>query len=378
MVKKLISILSVCMFYQNPSAQSGNFMQDSIEWQTRLCVGYNGDREGIQYKFPYKFLVEGDTLIGDKACKKLYVQKGGDKRTAEYLEAVYEEGQKVAKGKSQQAKVAKGNTLASAQPAAQRVDTASIVRAATVMQSDAEASADSISAAAKETEKPQSKAKERKKDVEQLSSLLQQEKEKYERSLKLRTLWCIELVLVILFIATFLVLHYRLRMIRLQREHKRLLQQQEGHHQQRVEAVETQQSQQAEDVMAFLKKYMQQRIEAVQKLGQSVFLTPQEWKDVEHVLNAINGNCIAHVREGFPDLREEDIRLCILTLLGLSNRSIGNIYGLTISAVQHRKLKLKKDGFGESDADTTLEQVLARIKQQNNQPQTGTEDQAKQ
>ena len=42
------------------------------------------------------------------------------------------------------------------------------------------------------------------------------------------------------------------------------------------------------------------------------------------------------------------------------------------------KLKLKKDGFGEPDADTTLEQVLARIKQQNNQPQTGAEDQAKQ
>jgi hypothetical protein len=214
------------------------------------------------------------------------------------------------------------------------------------------------------------------------SLLLQQEvenqREAYERSLKLRTLWGIEVVLVILFVATFLVLHYRLRMIRLQREHKRLLQQQEGHHQQRVEAVETQQSQQAEDVMAFLKKYMLQRIEAVQKLGQSVFLTPQEWKDVEHVLNAINGNCIAHVREGFPDLREEDIRLCILTLLGLTNRSIGSIYGLTVSAVQHRKLKLKKDGFGEPDADTTLEQVLARIKQQNNQPQTGAEDQAKQ
>ncbi|MBR2153331.1 MAG: hypothetical protein IJ901_01770, partial [Bacteroidaceae bacterium] len=84
-------------------------------------------------------------------------------------------------------------------------------------------------------------------------------------------------------------------------------------------------------------------------------------KDVEHTLNAINGNCIAHVRKDFPRLHEEDIQLCILTLLGLSNRAIGNIYGLTISAVQHRKLKLKKDGFGEPDADTTLEQVLTRV-----------------
>ena len=57
-------------------------------------------------------------------------------------------------------------------------------------------------------------------------------------------------------------------------------------------------------------------------------------------------------------MQEDDIRLCLLTRLGISNRVIGNIYCITISAVQHRKLKLKKDVFGETNPDITLEQIL--------------------
>ncbi len=41
-----------------------------------------------------------------------------------------------------------------------------------------------------------------------------------------------------------------------------------------------------------------------------------------------------------------------------ADRTIGNIYCITVSAVQHRKLKLKKDVFGESNPDVTLEKIL--------------------
>ena len=46
------------------------------------------------------------------------------------------------------------------------------------------------------------------------------------------------------------------------------------------------------------------------------------------------------------------------TRLRLTNRAIGNIYGVSISAVQHRKLKLKKETFGEDNPDIPIEQVL--------------------
>ena len=93
-------------------------------------------------------------------------------------------------------------------------------------------------------------------------------------------------------------------------------------------------------------------------IGLSGCSDDDEWGEIERTLNAIDNDRFAHIREQHPDMQEDDIRLCILTRLGISNRTIGNIYCITISAVQHRKLKLKKDVFGESNPDITLEQVI--------------------
>ena len=87
-------------------------------------------------------------------------------------------------------------------------------------------------------------------------------------------------------------------------------------------------------------------------------LSSREWSEVERTLDAIDADRFTRLRQRFPDLREEDIQLCILTRLRLTNRAIGNIYGVSISAVQHRKLKLKKEVFGEPDPDLPFEQVL--------------------
>ena len=119
------------------------------------------------------------------------------------------------------------------------------------------------------------------------------------------------------------------------------------------------------EVVAFLQNYILERTEVIKKLNLSndsrVVLNQREWAEVERTLNAIDGNRFANIREQYPEMQEDDIRLCILTRLGLSNRAIGNIYCITISAVQHRKLKLKKDMFGESNPDITLEQILTSI-----------------
>ena len=114
--------------------------------------------------------------------------------------------------------------------------------------------------------------------------------------------------------------------------------------------------------MAFLQQFILERTEVMKKLNHSgdslITLNPHEWGEIERTLNAIDNNRFARIREQHPTMQEDDIRLCILTRLGLSNRTIGNIYCITISAVQHRKLKLKKDVFGECNPDITLEQIL--------------------
>ena len=140
----------------------------------------------------------------------------------------------------------------------------------------------------------------------------------------------------------------------MQEQEKRQLQQ-EAEHQKTL-------LHQANEVVTFLQGFILERTEVLKKLNQSgdslIYLTPHEWSEIERTLNAIDNNRFAKLREQYPNMQEDDIRLCILTRLGLSNRAIGNIYCITISAVQHRKLKLKKDVFGESNPEITLEQIL--------------------
>ena len=157
--------------------------------------------------------------------------------------------------------------------------------------------------------------------------------------------------LVILAIVS--VVRYRMRA---QRQERHQLQQ-EAEHQKTL-------LHQANEVVMFLQNFILERTEVMKKLNQGgdslIYLSPHEWSEVERTLNAIDNNRFANLREQYPNMQEDDIRLCILTRLGLSNRTIGNLYCITISAVQHRKLKLKKDVFGEINPDVTLEQLLTK------------------
>ena len=166
-----------------------------------------------------------------------------------------------------------------------------------------------------------------------------------------RTLLMTIVASLIVILAIVLLIRNRMH---IQEQEKRQLQQ-EAEHQKTL-------LHQTNEVVAFLQSFILERTEVLKKLNQSgdslITLSLHEWSEIERTLNAIDNNRFANLREQYPDMTEDDIRLCILTRLGLSNRTIGNIYCITVSAVQHRKLKLKKDVFGETNPDITLEQVL--------------------
>ncbi len=168
-----------------------------------------------------------------------------------------------------------------------------------------------------------------------------------------RTLLITIVASLIVILAIVLVVRYRMQV---QRQEKRQLQQEAEHQKTQLH--------QTNEVVAFLQDFILERTEAMKKLNQSsdslIYLSPHEWSEIERTLNAIDNNRFANLREQYPNMQEDDIRLCLLTRLGISNRTIGNIYCITVSAVQHRKLKLKKDVFGESNPDITLEQILTK------------------
>ena len=173
----------------------------------------------------------------------------------------------------------------------------------------------------------------------------------YRSQMYARTILIIIIASLIVIVAMVLVVRYRMQA---QRQEKLQLQQEAAHQKTQLH--------QANEVVAFLQNFILERTEVMKKLNQSgdslITLSLHEWSEIERTLNAIDNNRFAHIREQYPNMQEDDIRLCILTRLGISNRTIGNIYCISISAVQHRKLKLKKDVFGETNPDITLEQIL--------------------
>ena len=194
----------------------------------------------------------------------------------------------------------------------------------------------------------------------------------YRNQLYARTLLIVIIAAAIIILVVVMALRYRIRMIHRQREYEQsklenelFMQEQEKHRLQQEAEHQKTQLHQANEVVAFLQNFILERSEVMKKLNQQnqrgdslITLKAHEWKEIERTLNAIDNDRFAHIREQYPDMQEDDIRLCILTRLGISNRTIGNIYCITVSAVQHRKLKLKKDVFGEANPDITLEQVI--------------------
>ena len=168
-----------------------------------------------------------------------------------------------------------------------------------------------------------------------------------------RTLLITIVASLVVILAIVLAVRYKMRA---QYQEKRQLQQEAKHQKTLLH--------QANEVVAFLQNFILERTEVMKKLNQSgdslICLSLHEWSEIERTLNAIDNNRFANIREQYPNMQEDDIRLCLLTRLGISNRAIGNIYCITVSAVQHRKLKLKKDVFGETNPNITLEQILNR------------------
>jgi len=235
----------------------------------------------------------------------------------------------------------------------------------------AEEAEEAIDSAFERVEQLYFKVLEQKDDYYQ--TVVQQERENerlaYTSSLHRRMFVAGIIIFFFLTCGAWLLMRYRMKLIRQQRQHERERHEQEtrlNEQKNRLLRQETEMQQErlkkADEVIAFLQSYILQRTEVVRKLSQTtdahITLSEREWGEVERTLNAIDDDRIKRIRQMYPDMDEDDIRLCVLTRLQLTNRTIGNLYCISISAVQHRKLKLKKDVFGEKDPDITLEQVI--------------------
>lgn len=113
-----------------------------------------------------------------------------------------------------------------------------------------------------------------------------------------------------------------------------------------------------------LQRYIIDRTDVALKLKDGeprVKMSPKEWTDVEQFLDEIDDKRISRLRANNKELTLEDIRLCVMVRLGMSNPAIGEVYGITPSAVQHRKQTLKKKKLGISDPNMSLDDFIESL-----------------
>lgn len=145
-----------------------------------------------------------------------------------------------------------------------------------------------------------------------------------------------------------------------QREREREKQEQE-----RERHAARQRLEQQDTMIRLLQRFIIEKSEVIQRLhavgDQRIRLSKRDWQEIEQTLDSITGGFVSRLRAQHPQFHEEDIQLCMLTRMKLTNQSIAAVYFITVSAVKHRKLKLKKDGFGQADPQRPLDAVLATI-----------------
>ena len=133
--------------------------------------------------------------------------------------------------------------------------------------------------------------------------------------------------------------------------------------QERQTALEDSQQKKAAAIK-YLQRYIIDRTHITTKLKDTttrVDMSPKEWKDIEMLLDEIDEGRISKIRARYKDLSVDDIHLCMMVRIGMSNLAIGNVFCISPSAVQHRKQTLKKKGFGVTDPDVTLDAVIESL-----------------
>lgn len=122
---------------------------------------------------------------------------------------------------------------------------------------------------------------------------------------------------------------------------------------------------QKDTMIALLRGHIIDKSEILERLEQGAggtrrtIIDARNWREIEATLDSMDNGFAQRLRQSHPQFSEDDIRLCMLTRLKLSNNALASIYAITVSAVQHRKQKLKKEGFGVTDPAVPLEQVIA-------------------
>jgi len=98
----------------------------------------------------------------------------------------------------------------------------------------------------------------------------------------------------------------------------------------------------------------------------SVSMTDSSWKQLELYLNHYKNDFITLLRSHFHKMDELDIRICMLSLIGLSNSRMAELMNRDSSTIKRRKRHIKNHTFGLSDIDSDFQDIILSMYYRNN------------
>ena len=116
--------------------------------------------------------------------------------------------------------------------------------------------------------------------------------------------------------------------------------------------------------LSVLQKHLLEKLESARQLltyNEKARMTEEAWKEIEHLIDDTDNNFVQKLRKQHKDFSEEDIQLCMLIRLKVTNASISKLFYIGESAVKKRKAVLKKTGFQITDPNIALEQVIENL-----------------
>ncbi len=116
--------------------------------------------------------------------------------------------------------------------------------------------------------------------------------------------------------------------------------------------------------LSVLQKHLLEKLESARQLltdNEKARMTEEAWKEIEHLIDDTDNNFVQKLRKQHKDFSEEDIQLCMLIRLKVTNAFISKLFYIGESAVKKRKAVLKKTGFQITDPNIALEQVIENL-----------------
>ena len=183
-----------------------------------------------------------------------------------------------------------------------------------------------------------------------LTKELEKEKLQHEKEIS-HWIWG-TIILIVLLVASFIIYNVWKNKQRLVVEHQKEMQhKQEIIHQKSMTLAVLQQ--QALEKLEHNRRYIAE--------DEKARMTKEAWDEIEQLLNDTDNNFVQKLRKNHKNFREEDIQLCMLVRMKMTNATIAKLFYITESAVKKRKSALKKTGFQLIDTNVTFEQVIENL-----------------